>query len=109
MTHIILKVLMMRSGGRKMMIKNEIPLIMCLTQCWNCNNVQSYLDIIDPEHKKISPPPWQELAYCCKNIEKCYSHLYEKIQQNSNIHSSWKELLLSPDEFIKANSQEEDK
>ena len=99
---------MMQSGGRTM-IKNEIPLIMCLTHCWNnCNNAQSYLDIIDPEHKIISPAPWKELLYCCKNIEKCYSHLYEKIQQNDNIHSSWKEDLLSPDEFIKANSQEED-
>ena len=78
MTRIILRVLMMQSGGRKMMIKDEIPLIMCLTHCWNnCNNAQSYLDIIDPEHKIISPAPW-------------------------------KEDLLSPDEFIKANSQEED-
>lgn len=51
----------MRSGGRKTMIKDATPLIMCLTHCWNnCNNAQCYLDIIDPEHKKISPPPWQE-------------------------------------------------
>ena len=99
----------MRSGGRKTMIKDAIPLIMCLTHCWNnCNNAQCYLDIIDPEHKKISPPPWQELTYCCKNIEKCYPHLYETIQQNGNIHSSWKELLLSQEEFIKENSQEDD-
>ena len=62
MTRPILKVLTMQSGVRKTMIKDEIPLIMCLTHCWkNCNKAQSYLDIIDPEHKKISPPPWQEL------------------------------------------------
>lgn len=80
MTRIILKVLTIQSGGRKMMIKNEIPLIVCLTYCWNnCNNAQSYLDITDPEHKIISPSPWKELLYCCKNIEKCYQHLYEKI------------------------------
>lgn len=91
------------------MIKNEIPLIMYLKCCFDCNNVQRYLDIIDPEHKKISPPSWQELVYCCKNIEKCYSYLYEKIQQNNNIHNSWKDTLLSPNEFIKQNSQEDDK
>lgn len=90
------------------MIKNEIPLIMYATNCINCDNVQRYLDIIDPEHRIISPAAWKELVYCCKDIEKCYPSMYEKIQQNNNIHSSWKEDLLSPDEFIKANSQEDD-
>lgn len=51
------------------MIKNEIPLIMCLTQCWNCNNVQSYLDIIDPEHKKISPPLGKNLHIAVKILK----------------------------------------
>ena len=105
----------MQFGGRKTMVKNEVPFYMEAQFCNDCkkNLLKKYIDIIDPGHHCYlggASGPYLESVSCCPEVNECYPFYYQEAMRHilePNCHW-WISNLLPPNKFIELNNSTED-